>query len=49
MGIVASIRQELAVATELDVSIRYYICSQELEAKTLFEATRSHWGVEVMN
>jgi len=33
MGIVASIRQESAVATEQDVSIRYYICSKELEAK----------------
>nr|BCN21727.1 putative transposase [Vibrio cholerae] len=44
MGIVASIRQESAVATEQDVSIRYYICSKELEAQTLLEATRSHWG-----
>ncbi|BCK32698.1 hypothetical protein VCSRO96_3414 [Vibrio cholerae] len=49
MGIVASIRQESAVATEQDVSIRYYICSKELEAQTLLEATRSHWGVEVMH
>ncbi|EGR1447376.1 ISAs1 family transposase [Vibrio cholerae] len=49
MGIVASIRQESAVATERDVSIRYYICSKELEAQTLLEATRSHWGVEVMH
>ena len=49
MGIVASIRQENIVATEQDVSIRYYICSKALEAKTLLEATRSHWGVEVMH
>lgn len=49
MGIVASIRQESAVATEQDVRIRYYICSKELEAQTLLEATRSHWGVEVMH
>ncbi|QIL85378.1 ISAs1 family transposase [Vibrio sp. HDW18] len=49
MGIVASIRQESAVAIEQDVSIRYYICSKELEAQTLLEATRSHWGVEVMH
>ncbi len=49
MGIVASIRQESAVATEQDVSIRYYICSKELEAQTLLEATGSHWGVEVMH
>ncbi len=49
MGIVASIRQESAVATEQDVSIRYCICSKELEAQTLLEATRSHWGVEVMH
>ncbi len=49
MGIVASIRQESAVATEQDVSILYYICSKELEAQTLLEATRSHWGVEVMH
>lgn len=49
MGIVASIRQKSAVATEQDVSIRYYICSKELEAQTLLEATRSHWGVEVMH
>ncbi|HFG2226896.1 ISAs1-like element IS1358 family transposase [Vibrio cholerae] len=49
MGLVASIRQESAVATEQDVSIRYYICSKELEAQTLLEATRSHWGVEVMH
>ncbi|EOX1815247.1 ISAs1-like element IS1358 family transposase [Vibrio cholerae] len=49
MGIVASIRQESAVATEQDVSIRYYICSKEWEAQTLLEATRSHWGVEVMH
>ncbi|EIV0336582.1 ISAs1 family transposase [Vibrio cholerae] len=49
MGIVASIRQESAVATEQDVSIRYYICSKELEAQTLLEATRSHRGVEVMH
>ncbi|BCK32690.1 hypothetical protein VCSRO96_2493 [Vibrio cholerae] len=49
MGIVASIRQESAVATEQDVSIRYYICSKELEAQTLLETTRSHWGVEVMH
>ncbi|CQB50510.1 ISAs1 family transposase [Vibrio cholerae] len=49
MGIVASIRQESAVATEQDVSIRYYICSKELEAQTLLEATRSHWGVAVMH
>lgn len=49
MGIVASIRQESAVATEQDVSTRYYICSKELEAQTLLEATRSHWGVEVMH
>lgn len=46
---VASIRQESAVATEQDVRIRYYICSKELEAQTLLEATRSHWGVEVMH
>lgn len=44
MGTVASIRQESAVATEQDVRIRYYICSKELEAQTLLEATRSHWG-----
>ncbi len=37
------------MATEQDISIRYYICSKELEAKTLLEATRSHWGVEVMH
>ncbi len=37
MGIVASIRQESAIATEQDVSIRYYICSKELEAQTLLE------------
>lgn len=49
MGIVASIRQELAVGPEQDVSIRYYICSKELEVKTLLEATRSHWGVVVMH
>ncbi|KFE10997.1 transposase DDE domain protein [Vibrio cholerae] len=49
MGIVASIQQESAVATEQDVSIRYYICSKELEAQTLLEATGSHWGVEVMH
>ena len=49
MGIVASIRQESAVATEQDVSVRYYICSKELEAQKLLEATRSHWGVEVMH
>ncbi|WP_172564908.1 ISAs1 family transposase [Vibrio navarrensis] len=49
MGIVASIRQESAVATEQDVRIRYYICSKELEAQTLLEATRSHWCVEVMH
>ncbi len=42
MGTVASIRQESAVATEQDVSIRYYICSKELEAQTLLEATCSH-------
>jgi hypothetical protein len=34
MGIVDSIRLESAVATEQDLSIRYYICSQELEAQT---------------
>ncbi|MGY5710527.1 ISAs1 family transposase, partial [Vibrio cincinnatiensis] len=49
MGIVASIRQESAVATEQDVRIRYYISSKDLEAQTLLEATRSHWGVEVMH
>ncbi|MGC9493171.1 ISAs1 family transposase, partial [Vibrio genomosp. F10] len=38
MGIVASVRQASAIATEQDVSIRYYICSKELEAKTLLEA-----------
>ncbi len=48
-GIVASIRQESAVGAEQDVSIRYYICSKELEAKTLLEATRSDWGVDVMH
>lgn len=32
MGIVDSIRQESAVTTEQNVSIRYYICSKELEA-----------------
>lgn len=44
MGIVASTRQESAVTTEQDVRIRYYICSKELEAQTLLEATRFHWG-----
>nr|BAA33625.1 IS1358 [Vibrio cholerae] len=43
MGIVASIRQESAVATEQDVSIRYYICSK-LEAQTFLKATRSSLG-----
>lgn len=33
MGTVASIRQESVVATEQDVSIRYYICSKELKLK----------------
>lgn len=49
VGIVDSIRQESTVATERDVSIRYSICSKELEAQTLLEATRSHWDVEVMH
>ncbi|HAS6408587.1 TPA: ISAs1 family transposase, partial [Vibrio vulnificus] len=32
-----------------EVRIRYYICSKELEAQTLLEATHSHWGVEAMH
>ncbi|WP_324187445.1 ISAs1 family transposase [Vibrio hibernica] len=39
----------LVIVTEQDASIRYYICSKELEAQMLLEATRSHWGVEVMH
>lgn len=49
MGIVVSIRQEGDVAYESEVSVRYYISSKELDAKTLLNATRSHWLVESMH
>lgn len=49
MGIVVSIRQEAEVAKESEVSIRYYISSKKLDAKTLLHASRSHWMVESMH
>ena len=49
MGIVASIRQEADSAKESEISIRYYISSKKLDAKTLLNATRSHWLVESMH
>ncbi|HCG6981481.1 TPA: ISAs1 family transposase [Vibrio parahaemolyticus] len=49
MGIVVSIRQESDVVQESEVSVRYYISSKQLDAKTLLNATRSHWLVESMH
>lgn len=49
MSIAASIRQESEVATEQDVSIRYYISSKDLDGNTLLKATHSHLGVESMH
>lgn len=34
----------MALEQEQDVGARYYICSKELEAKTLLETTRSPHG-----
>jgi len=49
MGIVVSIRHESEVAKEKEVSVRYYISSKELDAKTLLTSVRSHWKVESMH
>lgn len=49
MGIVASFRVDKDIATEKNFSVRYYISSKNLSAKTLLNSTRSHWGVEVMH
>jgi predicted transposase YbfD/YdcC len=46
MGIVASIRQVGDIPAE-DISIRYYISSKKLDAKTLLESSRSHWSIEI--
>lgn len=49
MGIMVCIRQESDIGYENEVSIRYYISSKELSAEELHNATRAHWGVEVMH
>jgi predicted transposase YbfD/YdcC len=49
MGIVVSFIGEKDVLSEDDFSVRYYISSKALDAKTLLNASRSHWGVEVMH
>jgi hypothetical protein len=41
MGTVVSIRQGSDVVKESEVSVRYYISSKLLDAKTLLNATRS--------
>ena len=46
MGIVASVRQVGNTPAE-EISIRYYISSKKLDARTLLESSRSHWSIEV--
>jgi predicted transposase YbfD/YdcC len=47
MGIVSSFRVDKEIGTEKSFSVRYYISSKVLDAETLLNSTRSHWGVEV--
>jgi predicted transposase YbfD/YdcC len=49
MGIVSSFRVDKDIGTEKSFSVRYYISSKVLDAETLLNSTRSHWGVEVMH
>lgn len=49
MVIVTSTRAEKEVASEDDFSVRYYISSKEIDAETLLNSTRSHWGGDVMH
>jgi len=49
MGIMVNIRQENEHATEVDVSLRFYISSKDLSAKELLDSTRAHWLVESMH
>ncbi|MGK0270220.1 MAG: putative transposase YbfD/YdcC [Cocleimonas sp.] len=49
MGIMVNIRQESELATEADVSLRFYIISKDLSAKELLDSTKAHWLVESMH
>ncbi|MDV7106402.1 ISAs1 family transposase, partial [Vibrio sp. TH_r3] len=49
MGIIVSLRQQREAVEESEVSVRYYISSKDLDAKTLLNSTRSHWLVESMH
>ncbi|MFA0254823.1 ISAs1 family transposase [Vibrio breoganii] len=49
MGIMVCLRQTGEVANPEELSVRYYISSKELKAEELHNATRAHWGVEVMH
>lgn len=49
VGIMVNVRQVDTVASEQNISVRYYISSKNLSAKELHDATRSHWGIESMH
>lgn len=48
MGIMVRIRQESDIGYENELTIRYYVSSKELSEEELYNATHTHWGVEVM-
>lgn len=49
VGIMVNVRQVDTVASEQNISVRYYISSKNLSAKELHDATRAHWGIESMH